>query len=542
MGTSTTTGTGTTTGTMAQAASRSGKAAMANGYDPTAGVEGFSDDEVALLARRRNVLGNLAPLFFEHPVHVVSGEGAHLFDADGADYLDCYNNVACVGHANPHVREAVADQLGRQNTHTRYLQDEVVDYAGRLLGYFRPVAASVPAVKQGAGSDAEQGAGPSAEQVVGRSAGAGAGPDIDQGDGADAGRGARRRPYLGELGHVAFTNSGSEANDLALRMARAFTGHRGVVVTANAYHGITDLVSSVSPSFGTGLPLAPFLATVEVCDVLKHPGPDAAEILLSRFQAAFQRLHDAGYGVSAVLMDQIFSSDGILPDNPGWERQVAQAVHEEGGLFIADEVQSGFARTGEAFWGFQRQHADADLVVMGKPMGNGIPAGAVVYKAPIGENFAACTRYFNTFGGNPVSMRAAGAVLDEIETRDLRKHAKAMGDMIANSLEGMLGDLPYFGGIRHAGLFIGVDVCVDGRADGNADGCADGRADGNRAQPNPQATLAIIGELRARRILISASGADASTLKIRPPLVFTESDAGRLLDEFSALRGKGLFG
>ena len=453
---------------------RSGMKRMVNSFDPSKGPGDLAPDEASLLARRRRALGVLAPVFYEHPVHIVRGRGAHLFSADGADYLDCYNNVAVVGHANPHVREAVADQLTRQDTHTRYLQDEVVDYAERLLDTF---------------------------------------PE--------------------PLDHVAFTNSGSESNDLALRMARTFTGHRGVVVTGNAYHGITALVSSVSPSFGTGLPLAPFLVSVPVDDVLKHPDgtfddPDVAACaraeLVARFEAAFTRLHDAGYGVSAVLLDQIFSSDGVLPGAAGWVGDVADAVHRAGGLLIADEVQSGFARTGERFWGFLRHQADADIVTMGKPMGNGIPTGAVVYKHGIGDTFAECTRYFNTFGGNPVSMRAAGAVLDEIDRLGLQRRARDLGDQIAASMNDLLADTPRFGGIRHSGLFLGVDVLAD---DGSG-------------RPDPAAAARIIAALRERRVLISGSAADGSSLKLRPPLVFSGSDADRLLSALADV--KPLFG
>ncbi|MBT1161511.1 aminotransferase class III-fold pyridoxal phosphate-dependent enzyme [Bifidobacterium sp. SO1] len=444
-----------------------GRKGLANGFDFSKGTAGLSPDTVALIERRKRTLGTLGPLFYNRPIHVVRGNGAHLFDADGVDYLDCYNNVACVGHANPHVREAVSDQLAKQDTHSRYLQDEVLDYAERLLSLF---------------------------------------PE--------------------GLDRVSFTNSGSESNDLALRMARVYTGHQGVVVTANAYHGITALVSSVSPSFGTAIPLAPFLATVEVHDVLTGgmPADKARAVLRERFAAAFRSLHDAGYGVSAVLLDQIFSSDGVLPGAQGWVADIADMAHRAGGLLIADEVQSGFARTGDAFWGFQRHHADADLVTIGKPMGNGIPTGAVVYKAAIGDAFAACTRYFNTFGGNPVSMRAAEAVLDEIESRGLLAQAKTVGDYICDGFASLLAGRPKLGEIRHAGMFIGIDIRSD---------------DGSR--PDPAGTQTIVDALRDRNILISASGADGSALKVRPPLVFTTADADRLLDAVGELRDLGFF-
>lgn len=463
---------GSARGESARGESASGKKQVSNAFDFAQGMKALNPQERALVERRRRVLGTLGPLFYDRPIHVVRGEGAHLFDAQGDDFLDCYNNVACVGHANDKVREAVNGQLGLQDTHSRYLQDEVLDYAERLLWHF---------------------------------------------------------PAL--LNRVSFTNSGSESNDLALRMARVYTGHQGVVVTSNAYHGITSLVSSVSPSFGTGVPLAPFLATVEVSDLLTGGLPEAEirATLLSRFQHAFRQLHAAGYGVSAVLLDQIFSSDGVLPGAPGWVDDIAEAVHKVGGILIADEVQSGFARTGDEFWGFERHHAAVDVVTMGKPMGNGIPTGAVVYKEAVGDAFAESTRYFNTFGGNPVSMRAAGAVLDQIEDMHLQSHAKGMGDFISTELESLLAGRSRFGGIRHAGLFIGIDIS-DGR---DSSGCPGG---------DPQAARSIINRLRDERVLISAAGAEGSTLKLRPPLVFTQQDAERLLESCELLCSEGYFG
>ena len=445
---------------------RAGKRDMVNTFDPRSGVE-LPEEDRHLLARRRATLGDLYPLFYQRPVHVVAGSGAHLRGPDGEDYLDCYNNVACVGHANPRVRDAVSAQLARADTHTRYLQDEVVSYAERILATY---------------------------------------PD--------------------EIDRVAFTNSGSESNDLAIRMARVATGHRGVVVTGNAYHGVTDLIASMSPSMGPSVPQAPFVRAVPVIDLLRNPAPDAAERLLARYEAAFDDLHDAGYGLSAVLLDQILSSDGILPEPRGWVARLAQLAHDRGGLLVADEVQSGFARTGDAFWGFARHGADADLVSMGKPMGNGIPTGGVAYKSWIGDAFGASSRYFNTFGGNPVSMVAAGAVLDDIEDRGLQEHVRVTGARIVEELRRLLGDRPAFGGVRGAGFFIGLDIV---RPD-----------DGHT--PDPDRTLAIVNALRERRVLLSASGAPANTVKIRPPLVFTDADVDRLLDVLSALADHGLFG
>ena len=452
----------------AKGAGATGKKEVANGFDFAKGVDALTAEDASLVRRRMRVLGTLGPLFYDRPIHVVSGRGAHLFDPDGTDYLDCYNNVACVGHANERVRRAVSDQLALQDTHSRYLQDEILDYGERLMKY-------VPR----------------------------------------------------ELDRVCFTNSGSESNDLALRMARVFTGHQGIVVTSNAYHGITALAASVSPSFGTGIPLAPFLQTVRVDDVLSGDVPDeeAGSILSARFTEAFDHLHDAGYGLSAVLLDQIMSSDGILPGAVGWISDVAGIAHRYGGLLIADEVQSGFARTGECFWGFQRHHADADIVTSGKPMANGIPTGVVAYKSVIGDSFASCTRYFNTFGGNPVSMRAAGAVLDEIESRGLMEHARVIGDAIASGVADVLAGAGRLGRIRHAGMFIGVDIL-----------------DSKGTETDGRAARAVVNALRDENVLISASGSDGGTLKVRPPLVFTDNDVDRLLTAVDTVRRKGLFG
>ena len=439
---------------------------MVNAYDPRAG--GPADIDPAdrdLLGRRQRTMGPIADLFYQRPVHVVRGRGVHLFGPDGADYLDCYNNLACVGHANPVVTAAVISQLERVNTHTRYLNERPVEYAERLLATF---------------------------------------PD--------------------GLDRVVFTNSGSEANDLALRMARIFTGHQGVLVTANAYHGVTDLVSSVSPSFGTALPAPPFRRTIEVADVLADPGPDALQVLAERAEAAAADLERAGIGVGALLVDQIANSEGVLPEPRGWVRALADVAHAHGAVVLADEVQSGFGRTGDAMWGFVRHGVDADIATLGKPMANGIPAGAVVVREEIASAFAQKTRYFNTFGGNPVAMAAAGAVLDEIEDRGLVAGARTVGDVLGAGVREVGAGRAHVGPVRWAGLFLGVDIIDE-----------DGAPDRARA-------LVIIAALRDRRVLISGTGPAGNTLKIRPPLVFAREDADRFLETLDDVARTGLLG
>lgn len=431
----------------------SGRTQMVNAFEPDRDSGQLDAADERLLERRRAVMGPIADLFYRRPVHVVRGRGVHLFGPNGEDYLDCYNNVACVGHGNEAVTRAVSEQVATVNTHTRYLNELPIAYAERLLATF---------------------------------------PE--------------------KLDRVVFTNSGSESNDLALRMARIYSGHAGVIVSSHAYHGTTDLVSSVSPSFGTALPRPPFLRTVEVADVLADPRPGAVDTVVERFERAAGELEQAGFGVGAVLFDQISNSDGVLPEPRGWTAAVARAAHAHGAVAIADEVQSGFGRTGDAMWGFERHGADVDIATLGKPMANGIPAGAVVVRLPIAQAFSAKTRYFNTFGGAPVAMAAAGAVLSEIGRLGLVEHAKTMGDWLGRGLHEVLDAYPRVGRIRWAGLFAGVDI-VD----------PSGAPDGARA-------LDVITAMRERRVLISGTGPAANTLKIRPPMVFAEADGTRFLE------------
>lgn len=446
-----------------------GRTQMVNAFEPGRDEEALDAADQRLLRRRVAVMGPIADLFYRRPVHVVRGRGVHLYGPNGEDYLDCYNNVACVGHANEAVTRAVSRQVATVNTHTRYLNELPVEYAERLLATF-PAA----------------------------------------------------------LDRVVFTNSGSESNDLALRMARIASGHRGVIVSSNAYHGTTDLVSSVSPSFGTALPRPAFLRTVRVDDVLADPRPGAVDAVVERFERAAAELEAAGFGVGAVLFDQISNSDGVLPEPRGWTAAVARAAHQHGAVVIADEVQSGFGRTGDAMWGFERHGADVDIATLGKPMANGIPAGAVVVRLPIAQAFSEKTRYFNTFGGAPVAMAAAGAVLSEIGRLGLVAHAKRVGDWLGAGLHRVLDGHARVGRIRWAGLFVGVDI-VD-----------PARVAGGRAAPDGDRALDVIAAMRDRRVLISGTGPAGNTLKIRPPMVFEQADGARFLETLEQVVATGL--
>ncbi|MGU3651887.1 aspartate aminotransferase family protein [Mycolicibacterium sp. A43C] len=388
-----------------------------------------------LIAARDRVLGPAYRLFYDNPVHLVRGQGTRLYDAEGNCYLDAYNNVASVGHCHPHVIDSVTRQLATLNTHTRYLHEGIVDYSQRLLATF---------------------------------------PDAGSADSYQ----------------VMYACTGSEVNDLALRVAAAYTGARGVIVTTEAYHGNTEAVTAISPSLGG---IASLGAHVRAVD------PD-----LTGVAEAIADLQASGYGLSALIVDTIFSSDGIYPDRSVL-RPAVEAVHAAGGVLIADEVQPGFGRTGDGMWGFDRHDVVPDLVTMGKPMANGMPVAAMVARSAVLAPFAESVPYFNTFGGNPVSMAAAAAVLDIIEDEKLIANAATVGEAMCSAVAALAD--PRITAVRGAGLYVGVEL-VD-----------------------RETARRVVNGMRERRVLISVCGAGGNVLKIRPPMVFSLADVDWLIAE-----------
>ncbi|SIR93091.1 aspartate aminotransferase family protein [Williamsia sterculiae] len=409
----------------------------------------------ALIEARARVLGPGYRLFYDTPVHLVRGRGSHLFDVDGVRYLDAYNNVPGVGHAHPAVTEAVTRALSTLNTHTRYLHEEIVRYSRRLL-------ATMPE----------------------------------------------------HLDRVTYACTGSEANDLALRIAHRYTGRRGVVVTADAYHGNTAAVTAISPSNGDADTPTDHVRRVPAPDTYRENGTAGARFAAD-VRAAIADLDAAGVGVGAFIVDTVFSSDGIYTD-ADLVGEAVGAVHAAGGLFIADEVQPGFARTGESMWGFGRHGVQPDLVTLGKPMGNGVPISAVVARSVVSDSFSSDIPYFNTCGGTPMSIAAASAVLDVIEDEKLMTNAADVGDALRAGIAEVAGSSPMIGDVRGVGLYTGVEVV------------APGTTDGDRA-----AARTLVNRLRDRQVLISICGRDGNVLKIRPPLVFSLSDVDWFCTEFA---------
>ncbi|QND75510.1 aspartate aminotransferase family protein [Tardiphaga robiniae] len=432
---------------------------MVNAFDP-ATASGLKESSRRLVERRTKLLGPAYRLFYNDPVEVSRAKGVLLFDAEGRDYLDAYNNVVSVGHCHPRVVDAISAQLRTVCTHTRYLQNEILDYAEDLLS------------------------------------------------------------TLGEpLQHVMFTCTGSEANDLAVRIAKHHTGKRGVIITDEAYHGNSDLTSGFSPSLGPYSPLGAFVRRIPTPDSYRLPSQGMGQWMAENVVAQVHDLERRGEGLAAFIVDSIFSSDGIFSNPIELLGPVCDAVHAAGGLFIADEVQSGFARTGEKLWGYQRHGVYPDIVTMGKPMGNGFPVAAVALSPNIVQEFGRDTRYFNTFGGNTVAVAAAQAVLNVIRDEGLLNNAARVGRIIQDGFVELAKHYEQIGDVRGAGLYIGVEL-VKSRA---------------TKEPDSATTLALVNGLRARRVLISATGFHANILKIRPPLVFSEDNADRLLSEAKAV-------
>jgi 4-aminobutyrate aminotransferase-like enzyme len=406
-----------------------------------------------LVRRRQRLFGSASVLFYDSPLEILRGEGCWLYDAAGNAYLDVYNNVPSVGHCHPHVVAAVAQQLATLNVHSRYLHPLVMAYAERLLATLPPA-----------------------------------------------------------LSNVTFTCTGSESNDLALRLAARFTGASGIIVTANAYHGNTELSGEASPSSFAPESITPRMRLVPAPDTYRVPAARLAEKFAGDVSNAIKDLKGRGIGVAALMIDSIFSSDGVYADPPGFVRGAVDAVHRAGGLVIADEVQCGFGRTGTALWGFDRHGYEPDIVTMGKPMGNGYPIGAVVTRPEILDALREREGYFNTFGGTAAAAAAGNAVLDVIEEEDLMGNALRVGEHLRARLRELAGVHARIGDVRGAGLFIGIELIEAG----------------DPARPLGS-TPAVINAMRDRRVLIGAAGRWGNVLKVRPPLCFSEANAEQVV-------------
>ncbi|MER9306488.1 aminotransferase class III-fold pyridoxal phosphate-dependent enzyme [Mesorhizobium sp. M0496] len=420
--------------------------------------------EEALVSRRSRLLGAKSQLFYNEPVHLVRGEGVWLYDADGRRYLDAYNNVAHVGHCHPHVVEALCRQASLLNTHTRYLHTAILDYVERLTATF------------------------------------------------DA-----------RLSTAILTCTGSEANDIALRMAQATSGQMGIIATDATYHGNTTAVSQLSTRMPPVGGRARHIRLVPAPDSYRHPDAMAnGKAFGDAVREAVASLEQDGIGLSGMILCPLLANEGFPALPNGFFDDAVAAVRQAGGLVIADEVQPGFGRTGSHFWGHQRAGFVPDIVTMGKPMGNGHPVAAVVTSREILATFRNAFRYFNTFGGNAVSCAVANAVLDVIEQEDLLPNACDVGAYALGLLRPLADRHECIGEVRGAGLFFGAELVHDRET----------------REPAPDIAEQVANRMRHRGVLMGKTGIHGNVLKIRPPMPFSRDNAAFLIGVLDEVLGE----
>jgi 4-aminobutyrate aminotransferase-like enzyme/Ser/Thr protein kinase RdoA (MazF antagonist) len=418
------------------------------GWDETArrlGADVPSGDVGGLAARRDGATGPaLEPLSYDVPIEMASARGVWMTDIDGTTYLDAYNNVPCVGHAHPRVAEAIARRSRVLNTNMRYLHEDAIELAERLIDTCPP-----------------------------------------------------------SLDTVLFVNSGSEANDLAWRLASAYTGNTGGLCTSFAYHGISAAIAPLSPETWPRNRQPDHIETWIPPDAYRglHGDPQG-------FADALGRLAARGHAPALTMLDGVLTSDGFLDLDPAYAQALVRMNAEAGGLWVADEVQGGHGRTGDAMWSFQRHGIEPDIVTLGKPMGNGHPVAAVITRREIAARFAEDTVFFSTFGGNPVSAAAALAVLDVLEDERVLERARTAGEALRTAVRGATDGCPVIGDVRGMGLANGIEIVRDTAT----------------KEPDAAMTSAIANGLRNHGVLVGTTGPHANVLKVRPPLAFTDGE------------------
>lgn len=392
--------------------------------------------------------------FFENPLYLVRGEGVWLYDSEGRQYLDCYNNVPSVGHCHPKVIEALSKQAAELNTHTRYLHHTVIEYAERLA-------------------------------------------DLMPGD----------------LSVCTFVCTGTEANDLAYRIARTVTGNVGAIVTAGAYHGNSTLVAELSTDGERGKTQPDFIVSVEPPYTYRGPfgddHPDVSGAYANLVDDAIDQLVSRGHKPAMMMIDNIYDAKAILTPEPEYLQKVYRKVRASGGLVIADEVQSGLCRLGDHYWGFEDSGVVPDIVTLGKPIGAGHPLAVVVTTPEIAREFGRRTHYFNTFGGNPVSASVGKAVLGVIEEENLLASIAQTGRYFKKGLEKLASEHEIIGEVRGKGLFLGAELVKDR----------------DSKEPAVSTASLLVESMRENGVLMSTTGQYENVLKFRPPLVFRKEHA-----------------
>ena len=420
-----------------------------------------------LLELRKKYLSPSLSLSYDKPLHIVRAKGQFLYDSNGDRYLDAVNNIQHVGHCHPKVVSAASEQYGILNTNTRYLDETVINYAKDLTNY------------------------------------------LPNG-----------------LTTCFFTNSGSESNDLALRLARTATDSKETIVLDGAYHGHVSSLIDISPykhnsKGGSGPPS--YVHTVPMPDSYrgKYRREEALTGYIDELKNILYSIKKNGKNISAFVVESIMGCGGqlILPD--GFLERAFELVRDEGGVCIADEVQIGFGRVGSKFWGFETANVQPDIVTMGKSMGNGHPLSVVVAKKQIADKFNNGMEYFNSFGGNPVSCAVGKAVLNVIEDEKLQQNAHKVGEYLLEKLKQIQGEFPLIGQVRGMGLFIGIELIKEK----------------SKLIPAHAEAEKVVNEMMRKRILLSTDGPDHNVIKIKPPMVFSTENADELVLNLSEVLG-----
>ena len=411
-----------------------------------------------ILDLRSKHLGPSLSIAYDEPLHIVRGAGQYLFDAKGNRYLDCVNNIQHVGHCHPKVIEAAQKQYEKLNTNTRYLDETIVSYA-------KNITSTLPA----------------------------------------------------GLEVCFFTNSGSEANDLALRMARECSKSKETILLDGAYHGNLSSLIEISPykhngPGGNGAPDHVHVIPMPDSFRGKYRGEDCGDRYIDEVITAVNNIQDNDKKVSAFISEALMGCGGqlILPE--GFLQKAFELVKKDGGLCIADEIQIGFGRMGSHFWGFESESVVPDIVTMGKSMGNGHPLSAVVTTKEIADKFNNGMEYFNSFGGNSVSCAVGQAVLDVIKDESLQDHALKVGDYLLEQLQQLKQHHDIIGDVRGRGLFIGIELNRD-----------------EDLTPADTEAHNIINRMKEKGVLLSTDGPDHNVIKIKPPIVFNIENAEELV-------------
>ena len=419
----------------------------------------------AIKTLRETYLSPSFSLSYKEPLHIVKGQGQYLYDAEGNQYLDAVNNIQHVGHCHPKIIEAAISQYKELNTNTRYLDETIVNYAQALTQ-------KLP-------------------------------------DGLDV---------------CFFTNSGSESNDLALRLARHYTNSKETIVLDGAYHGHLSSLIEISPykhngPGGQGAPV--YVHTVPMPDPFrgKYRGLDSGPEYSQEVKNIIDKIHKNNKQVSAFITESIMGCGGQLVPPKGFLKDAYHLVQSSGGICISDEVQIGFGRMGDHYWGFETQNITPDIVTLGKSMGNGHPVSAVVTSREIADKFNNGMEYFNSFGGNPVSCAVGHAVLKVIEEENLQLNALEVGKYLLSMLVELKQNHAIIGDVRGNGLFLGIELIKDQKT----------------LEPAAIEADLLVNEMKEKGILLSIDGPDHNVIKIKPPMVFNRENALYLIEKLNKI-------